>query len=172
MGFAAQLTEILHALPSSRQTLLFSATLPSSLVEFARAGLQEPNLVRLDAESKISPDLQSSFFTGLKASEKEGALLHVLSDIINIPSQTASAAIPKKEIPSDSSKKRKRGDADGMKPTESPTEHSTIIFAATKHHVDYLATLLRKSGFSVSHAYGSLDQTARYMTTDTLLGLH
>lgn len=30
MGFAAQLTEILHALPASRQTLLFSATLPKS----------------------------------------------------------------------------------------------------------------------------------------------
>ena len=78
MGFAAQLTEILHALPQSRQTLLFSATLPKSLVEFARAGLQEPNLVRLDAESKISPDLQSAFFT-MKTAEKEGALLHVLS---------------------------------------------------------------------------------------------
>ena len=78
MGFAAQLTEILHALPQSRQTLLFSATLPKSLVEFARAGLQEPNLVRLDAESKISPDLQSAFFT-MKSAEKEGALLHILS---------------------------------------------------------------------------------------------
>ena len=31
MGFATQLTEILHVLPASRQTLLFSATLPKSL---------------------------------------------------------------------------------------------------------------------------------------------
>ena len=77
MGFAAQLTEILHALPQSRQTLLFSATLPKSLVEFARAGLHEAKLIRLDAESKISPDLQSGFFT-MKSAEKEGALLHVL----------------------------------------------------------------------------------------------
>jgi hypothetical protein len=30
MGFAAQLTEILHGLPTNRQTLLFSATLPKS----------------------------------------------------------------------------------------------------------------------------------------------
>lgn len=78
LGFAAQLTEILHALPQSRQTLLFSATLPKSLVEFARAGLQQPNLVRLDAESKISPDLQSAFFT-MKSAEKEGALMQILS---------------------------------------------------------------------------------------------
>lgn len=77
-GFATQLTEILAALPQSRQTLLFSATLPKSLVEFARAGLHQPNLVRLDAESKISPDLQSAFFT-MKSAEKEGALLYVLS---------------------------------------------------------------------------------------------
>ena len=78
LGFAVQLTEILYALPQSRQTLLFSATLPASLIEFARAGLQEPNLVRLDAESKISPDLQSAFFT-TKSAEKEGALMQILN---------------------------------------------------------------------------------------------
>ncbi|KAK3174340.1 ATP-dependent RNA helicase dbp10 [Lepraria neglecta] len=160
MGFAAQLTEILHALPQSRQTLLFSATLPKSLVEFARAGLLEPHLVRLDAESKISPDLQSAFFT-MKSVEKEGALLHVLSDIIKIPTGQTEAAAGAKEEASKNSKKRKRGEVHGVKPHESPTEHSTIIFAATKHHVDYLAALLRQSGFAVSHAYGSLDQTAR-----------
>src|SRR6195952_1876137 len=81
MGFAAQLTEILHALPATRQTLLFSATLPKSLVEFARAGLQEPKLIRLDAESKISPDLESAFFL-VKNSEKEGALLQIIQNVI------------------------------------------------------------------------------------------
>lgn len=50
-----------------------------------------------------------------------------------------------------------------MESRETPTEHSTIVFAATKHHVDYLAALLRQSGFAVSYAYGSLDQTARKM---------
>jgi len=54
MGFETALTEIIHRLPPSRQTLLFSATLPKSLVDFAKAGLQNPKLVRLDAESKIS----------------------------------------------------------------------------------------------------------------------
>ena len=162
MGFAAQLTEILHALPESRQTLLFSATLPKSLVEFARAGLQEPNLVRLDAESKVSPDLQSVFFT-MKSAEKEGALLHILNDVIKIPTGQTEAAIEIKAEAAKPSKKRKRSEIEGVKPRESPTAHSTIIFAATKHSVDYLAALLRQSGFAVSHAYGSLDQTARKM---------
>ena len=162
MGFAAQLTEILHALPQSRQTLLFSATLPKSLVEFARAGLQEPNLIRLDAESKISPDLQNAFFT-VKSAEKEGALLHVLNDIIKIPTGLTEGAKRAKDEAAKPSKKRKRNEFEGVKPHESPTAHSTIVFAATKHHVDYLAALLRLSGFAVSHAYGSLDQTARKM---------
>ena len=162
MGFAAQLTEILHALPQSRQTLLFSATLPKSLVEFARAGLQEPNLVRLDTESKISPDLQSAFFS-VKTAEKEGALLHILHDIIKIPTGQTKAASRAKDEAARKDKKRKHSEIDGVKPNETPTEHSTIIFTATKHHVDYLAGLLRLSGFAVSHVYGSLDQTARKM---------
>lgn len=164
MGFATQLTEILHALPQSRQTLLFSATLPKSLVEFARAGLQEPVLVRLDAESKISPDLQSAFLS-VKSAEKEGVLLHLLSEVIQIPTgptETALNAKAKAKI-TENNKKRKRGGWDAVKPNESPTAHSTIIFVATKHHVEYLTALLRQAGYAVSHVYGSLDQIARRM---------
>lgn len=46
MGFGDQLREIIHRLPDNRQTLLFSATLPKVLVEFARAGLTDPVLLR------------------------------------------------------------------------------------------------------------------------------
>jgi ATP-dependent RNA helicase DDX54/DBP10 len=162
MGFAAQLTEILHALPAARQTLLFSATLPKSLVEFARAGLQDPVLVRLDADSKISPDLQNAFFT-VKSSEKEGALLHILQDIIRVP---AGAKLTEKAYVSDEEgenpKKRKRHRVEKSKtPRDKVSPFSTIVFAATKHHVEYLGQLLRLAGYAVSHIYGSLDQTAR-----------
>jgi ATP-dependent RNA helicase DDX54/DBP10 len=144
MGFAAQLAEILVALPTSRQTLLFSATLPKSLVEFARAGLQEPKLIRLDAESKISPNLESAFFT-VKSAEKEGALLHILQDIIKLP--TGQAAAKARGVVG---KKRKR-DYEGTNTKDSPTEHSTIVFASTKHHVEYLAALLRSLGYPTSY---------------------
>lgn len=159
MGFAAQLTEILHALPASRQTLLFSATLPKSLVEFARAGLQDPVLVRLDADSKISPDLQSAFFT-LKSADKEGALLHVLQDIIKVPTRSQLITTTSSTDKVKPNKKRKRQEMEGNTlPSSSP--YSTIVFAATKHHVEYLAQLLQLAGYAVSYVYGSLDQTAR-----------
>ncbi|TPX07330.1 uncharacterized protein E0L32_010752 [Thyridium curvatum] len=161
MGFAAQLTEILHALPLSRQTLLFSATLPTSLVEFARAGLQDPSLVRLDAESKISPDLESAFLS-VKGAEKEGALLHILHEVIKMPTGLPEGV--QEETSEKPSKKRKREYRPNQK--EKPTEHSTIIFTATKHHVEYIAAILRESGFAVSYVYGSLDQTARKINVD------
>lgn len=159
MGFAAQLTEILHALPASRQTLLFSATLPKSLVEFARAGLQDPVLVRLDADSKISPDLQSAFFT-LKSSDKEGALLHLLQDVIKVPTRSQLITTTTATDLGKPNKKRKRHETEeSILPSSNP--YSTIVFAATKHHVEYLAQLLRLAGYAVSYVYGSLDQTAR-----------
>ncbi|PKU28324.1 atp-dependent rna helicase ddx54 [Limosa lapponica baueri] len=58
MGFAEQLQEIIARLPDCHQTVLFSATLPKLLVEFARAGLTEPMLIRLDVESKLSEQLK------------------------------------------------------------------------------------------------------------------
>ncbi|KAL7789075.1 P-loop containing nucleoside triphosphate hydrolase protein [Trichoderma ceciliae] len=154
MGFATQLTEILHALPTSRQTLLFSATLPASLVEFARAGLQDPSLVRLDADTKISPDLETAFFS-VKGAEKEGSLLHLLHDVIRVPLGPPEGAEDDSEK---NPRKRKRQPDTGA---GKPTKHSTIIFTATKHHVEYLYNLLQQAGFATSHVYGSLDQTAR-----------
>ena len=38
--------------------MLFSATMPKQLMEFARAGLKDPEIVRLDVESTISDKLK------------------------------------------------------------------------------------------------------------------
>ncbi len=61
MGFAEQLRAVLSKMGDARQTLLFSATLPAALAEFARAGLKNPAFVRLDADTKLSPNLQLCF---------------------------------------------------------------------------------------------------------------
>jgi ATP-dependent RNA helicase DDX54/DBP10 len=151
MGFETALTEIIHRLPPSRQTLLFSATLPKSLVDFAKAGLQDPKLVRLDAESKISADLRMAFFS-VKQDEKDACLLVLLRDIIRVP------------LGANASHDQDRGsEAKGKRVAQEQftAPHQTLVFAATKHHVEYLTTLLTAAGYAVSHIYGSLDQTAR-----------
>ncbi|KAK3198901.1 hypothetical protein Dsin_022316 [Dipteronia sinensis] len=87
MGFAEQLHKILTQLSENRQTLLFSATLPSALAEFAKAGLRDPHLVRLDLETRISPDLKLTFFT-LRPEEKYAALIYLIREQISSDQQT------------------------------------------------------------------------------------
>ncbi|KAK7202560.1 P-loop containing nucleoside triphosphate hydrolase protein [Myxozyma melibiosi] len=177
LGFSMQLMSILASLPASRQTLLFSATLPKSLVEFARAGLSDPVLVRLDADSKISDELEMFFFS-IKSSESDGALLWLLRDVIKMPT---AAEMPKRDWKfnngSDSDKedngedehdkKKKKFDRKKSKFSKPPSgneatsPHATIVFAPTRHHVEYVANLLREFGYAISYIYGSLDQHAR-----------
>lgn len=123
MGFAQQLHEILNRLPDSRQTLLFSATLPKLLVDFTKAGLTDPVLIRLDVDSKLSEQLKLAFFS-VRSVDKPAVLLHILQNVI--------------------------------KPSE-----QTLIFTATKHHVEYLKELLDIAGLESSFVYSTLDQTAR-----------
>jgi ATP-dependent RNA helicase DDX54/DBP10 len=176
MGFAEQLNEILASLPTSRQTLLFSATLPKSLVEFAKAGLSDPTLVRLDVETKVSEDLEMAFFA-IKDSEREAALLYILQEIIKMP--TASEEQQKwlkerekygmEDLSDDSDEQdRKKKGKKGLKKRERlprsdelPTPESTILFVPTKHHVEYISRMLILEGYAVSFIYGSLDQSAR-----------
>ncbi|WRT65059.1 uncharacterized protein IL334_002001 [Kwoniella shivajii] len=132
MGFDAQLREILVRLPSTRQNLLFSATLPSTVAEFAKAGLVNPLLIRLDADHKISSDLDLRFLS-VKPLDKDAALLVLLKDAIRITSKS---------------------DVDDASP-------QAIVFVSTKHHVDYISELLRAANYRTSHIYSSLDQTAR-----------
>ncbi|XP_056384726.1 ATP-dependent RNA helicase DDX54 [Hyla sarda] len=87
MGFAEQLQEIISRLPETRQTLLFSATLPKMLLEFARAGLTEPVLIRLDVDSKLSDQLSLSFFH-VRAEDKPAVLLHLLRCVVKPQEQT------------------------------------------------------------------------------------
>ncbi|XP_061865939.1 ATP-dependent RNA helicase DDX54 [Colius striatus] len=87
MGFAEQLQEIIARLPDCHQTVLFSATLPKLLVEFARAGLTEPMLIRLDVESKLSEQLKLAFFH-VRGDDKAAVLLHLLRSVVKPQDQT------------------------------------------------------------------------------------
>uniref|UniRef100_A0A1Q3EXV6 RNA helicase n=1 Tax=Culex tarsalis TaxID=7177 RepID=A0A1Q3EXV6_CULTA len=81
MGFGEQLAETLQRLPDTRQMVLFSATLPKMMVEFAKAGLSNPTLIRLDVESKI-PETLDLRFIYCRPDERYATLLVLLRDVI------------------------------------------------------------------------------------------
>lgn len=173
MGFSDQLEELLKRLPVHRQTCIFSATLPKSLIEFARAGLGvNPKLVRLDAESKVSADLRMGFFS-VKPQDKEAALLTLLRDVIGVPYGELAGNAAANQVDGNRNDsngcKRKRlpfgknaSAPGGISGTDSLLPHQTVVFCATKHHVEYLLYLLTNvGGYACSHIYSSLDQAAR-----------
>eukprot|EP00088_Acartia_fossae_P008716 TRINITY_DN1417_c0_g1_i8.p1 TRINITY_DN1417_c0_g1~~TRINITY_DN1417_c0_g1_i8.p1 ORF type:complete len:778 (-),score=244.97 TRINITY_DN1417_c0_g1_i8:52-2385(-) len=123
MGFGEQLREILGRLPESRQTVLFSATLPKLLVDFAKAGLCDPTLIRLDVETKIPDTLKLAFFHS-RGEMKDACLLYLLKDLIEADQQT-------------------------------------VIFTATRHHVEYLQILLELANIPATFIYSNLDPAAR-----------
>ncbi|XP_021042257.1 ATP-dependent RNA helicase DDX54 isoform X1 [Mus pahari] len=87
MGFAEQLQEIIGRLPGGHQTVLFSATLPKLLVEFARAGLTEPVLIRLDVDAKLNEQLKTSFLL-VREDTKAAVLLYLLQNVVRPQDQT------------------------------------------------------------------------------------
>lgn len=123
LGFQEQLNEIIKRLPDDRQTLLFSATMPKQLCEFAKAKLNDPTLVRLDVDFKLSEQLKLAFLH-MRMEEKFPALIHLLTEVFEPHQQT-------------------------------------MIFVATKHHVELVKEVLLKCHVSCTYAYSSLDQEAR-----------
>lgn len=72
-----QVNEICQRLPDSRQTLLFSATMPQQLAEFAQVGLRNPLFVRLDVEANLSETLKSQHLH-CNQHDKFPILIHLL----------------------------------------------------------------------------------------------
>lgn len=141
MGFAAQIRQIARKLPSHSvcQKVLVSATLPKALVEFSKSGFcVDPVVVRLDQEATVSDELRMAFVT-CRSTEKDATLLHILQQHIRKP------------ITSTSTNKEKNAFQTGL----------TLIFASTRHHVDYLHVLLQASNIPATCIYGSMDHQAR-----------
>jgi len=60
-GFADELNEILTTLPKSRQTMLFSATMTSSVDNLIRVGLNKPVRIMVDSQKKTNVTLTQEF---------------------------------------------------------------------------------------------------------------
>ncbi|KAI0468391.1 P-loop containing nucleoside triphosphate hydrolase protein [Xylaria cf. heliscus] len=78
-GFADELNEILTTLPKSRQTMLFSATMTSSVDRLIRVGLNKPVRVMVDSQRKTVDKLEQNFVRLRPGREEKrmGYLIHI-----------------------------------------------------------------------------------------------
>lgn len=84
MGFADEIGELLKAMKSRRQTMLFSATMPKLLAQFARCLKDDAEVVRLEEESSLSESLRVAFFTTRSdLVEKLAVLVAVLRALVD-----------------------------------------------------------------------------------------
>ncbi|KAI8269678.1 ATP-dependent RNA helicase DRS1 [Colletotrichum sp. SAR11_239] len=78
-GFADELNEILTTLPKSRQTMLFSATMTSSVDRLVRVGMNKPARVMVDSQKKTVGTLVQEFIRLRPGREEKrmGYLIHI-----------------------------------------------------------------------------------------------
>lgn len=62
MGFAPQIKAILHSVPKERQTLLFSATMPSAIVKLAMEHMKLPIRIEIAKSGTIPEKLEQEVF--------------------------------------------------------------------------------------------------------------
>lgn len=82
-GFADELNEILTTLPKSRQTMLFSATMTSTVDRLIRVGLDKPVRLMVDAQKKTVGTLVQQFVRLRPGREEKrmGYLVHLCKEM-------------------------------------------------------------------------------------------
>lgn len=79
MGFVNDVKKVVRIIPQKRQTLLFSATMPPSIMKLANSILISPASVKVDPVSSTAQTIQQSVYLVEKRNKKR-LLAHVLGD--------------------------------------------------------------------------------------------
>lgn len=85
MGFVDDMKTILWAMPEERQTLLFSATMPASVMDLVHKFQKDPQLVNVAGDQVTVPQVEQSFFE-----VKPWMKLELLCNLIDTYHPTAS----------------------------------------------------------------------------------
>jgi ATP-dependent RNA helicase RhlE len=79
MGFIHDVKKIIRLIPENRQTLLFSATMPDSIMDLAHSILKNPKTVEVTPVSSTAEKIQQEvFFVG--KNDKSDLLIHLIKE--------------------------------------------------------------------------------------------
>jgi len=95
MGFLTDIQEILSYLPSDRQTLLFSATMPPAIQDLAQRFLDNPKTISITKEIVTNDNISQSYYV-VEEYERDDALVRLI-DYKN-PSKSIVFCRTKKEV--------------------------------------------------------------------------
>jgi ATP-dependent RNA helicase DeaD len=77
MGFLDDINEIFSYLPSDRQTLLFSATMPDPIKKLAERILVEPEFIAITREETTNKDIAQQYYV-IDENERDDAIIRLL----------------------------------------------------------------------------------------------
>lgn len=77
MGFIDDIEEILRSTPTDRQTLLFSATMPSDIVRLADRYMRNPFHITIQPEQVAAPDIEQVYYE-VRAHERFESLCRII----------------------------------------------------------------------------------------------
>jgi ATP-dependent RNA helicase DeaD len=76
MGFLDDIKEIFTFMPSNRQTLLFSATMPNAIKDLAKRILVEPEFITITKKEVTNANISQSFYVVEEYERDEACLLY------------------------------------------------------------------------------------------------
>ena len=77
MGFITDVDAILRRTPMSRQTMLFSATIPDEVRELARRYMHEPETVKMHTGTRVTRNVDHAFYP-VSRKQKEALIVEIL----------------------------------------------------------------------------------------------
>lgn len=98
-GFQDELNEIMHLLPSKRQTMLFSATMNSKIKQLISLSLKRPVRVMIDPPRQAASKLQQEFVRIRKRDQsKPSALFYLIRKLDSTAQKRMVVFVSKKEV--------------------------------------------------------------------------
>jgi ATP-dependent RNA helicase DeaD len=131
LGFLEDVEKILSLTPSSRQTALFSATMPPPIRTLADRYMYDPTIIQVEAET-LTIDTVAQFQLPVETKAKPDKLVEVL-----------------------------RAEMGGSGPAHPAEGQQAIVFVRTKVRCDQLFRTLRDRGMNVRALHGDMSQGSR-----------
>jgi len=149
MGFIEDIEKILSATPSTRQTLLFSATMPKQIQNLAQKFLRNPSLLQIKAKEMTVP-LVEQHYIELQDREKFDGLCRLLD--IQSPESAIIFGRTKRRVDELAEGLKKRGySAEGIHGDLSQSKRDAVLRQFRESTIDILvATDVAARGLDIS----------------------